>query len=320
MKKLCIFSVLCLLPTLAFSQLEWRVSVKFIVDGNGDRPSNGYLRTDADVQSDFAFANKILDRLGRGYRFRITEIADLTNAQAVTNFFNVDSSDLFNATSLAYGAANYKTLFLYRDDAINIYINGFQGTAVTSISQSGPATNDIILAGQTSITSTLFHETGHFFNLYHTQGQACGNCVGPNGCTVPGDDEIPDTLPDLACWGQDDIATNAFGVLYANLATAQQAQVDLTHNNLGSQMRQTESEFRPRAGEHGSYPPQGMIPPAPAPAARLTAPSPRESFRLIRVISCCCAAGVTTNHKRSPNPSPCALQEVKLRSAGIESS
>lgn len=233
-KMLCLALMTVLIPTPVLCQLEWRVSVKFIVDADGDRPFSGILRTDADVQNQFNFANNVLERLGRGYRLHLMEITNLSNHPYVTNFFNADSTDKYAATVLERVAETNKLLFRYRDDAINIYINGFQGEAVSSYPSDPPDANDIILAGQRSVTPTLVHEIGHYFSLYHTMGRECQGCTGPNACSVPGDDEIADTLPVVTCWTQDQIATNAFGLHYADLMLDQQAQVDMTYSNVMS--------------------------------------------------------------------------------------
>ncbi len=223
-----------LIPNPAFCQMEWRVSVKFIVDSDGDRPLNGVLSTDADVRNQFNVANATLAQLGRGYRFQLTEITNLVNDPYVTNFFKADSTDQHTASVLGRIAATNQFLFRWREDAINIYINAFNGAAVCSISGTGPGTNDIILAGQQVVPTTLFHEAGHYFTLFHTQGRSCAGCTGPNACVVPGDDEIADTLPAVACWSQDQIATNYFGLHYAELSLAQQVQVDMTYLNVMS--------------------------------------------------------------------------------------
>jgi hypothetical protein len=66
----------------------------------------------------------------------------------------------------------------------------------------------------------MMHETGHSLNLYHThQG---------------GGDYCSDTLPDHEDWTRDQIASNSYGVVYADCTPAQQALVDNTWENLMS--------------------------------------------------------------------------------------
>lgn len=85
------------------------------------------------------------------------------------------------------------------------------------------------------------HEFGHFFDLCHTQGCPCGCCdpdlTGP--ChTTPGDDNVADTLPDLACWDRDDISQHTFGVNYNILpSSAHRERVDNVFLNIMSYHR-----------------------------------------------------------------------------------
>jgi hypothetical protein len=91
---------------------------------------------------------------------------------------------------------------------MNLYIvNGFCGGSC-AFPQEGD--NIIVIGGCSTDDGPLqLHEMGHYFSLYHTQGSTCSNCgSGPGQCNAPGDDEIADTLPDLECWDQDQIALN----------------------------------------------------------------------------------------------------------------
>jgi len=219
--------------------------VKFIVDPTGARPSGGSLGTDDQVRAQSDLANRELNRLGRGYRFSVVELLDLPNVSAVTNFFNNNPNDKATAIAIERAAEADKALFRYRDDAINVYINGHASTAVCSLPGSASDADDIILAGQGSFLTTLFHECGHYFSLYHTQGRNCNGCgTGKSECNTPGDDEIADTLPDLACWDRDQIATNAFpGVKYDSLKAFQKVQVDMTWSNVMSYHIETRMGF-----------------------------------------------------------------------------
>src|SRR5436190_18948241 len=77
--------VLCAVCLPAFdagAQIEWRVSVKFILDANGHRPSGGLIDTDQDVRDQVDAANRLIDPFGRGYRFALTEIVNLSGYSA----------------------------------------------------------------------------------------------------------------------------------------------------------------------------------------------------------------------------------------------
>lgn len=207
--------------TEASAQLEWRVSVKFILDANGNRPASGSLNADAEVQAQIDLGNQILDAHGRGYRLRLTEIVDLSN---VSQWFSVDVSDNFKDALEAAAEASPST-YAYRSNAINVYINGDGGSGICSF----PGTDDIIFLGQGVRTTTVLHEIGHYMNLCHAQGCPCGSCdtdaIGLCN-TIPGDDSIGDTLPDLSCWDRDDISNWSYGSNYSGLSSARQDNVD----------------------------------------------------------------------------------------------
>src|SRR5437870_5056820 len=69
--------VLCaLFSPEAQAQLQWRVSVKVILDSNGNRPTSGNVYTDQQIQGQIDTANAILDQYGRGYDYVLTEIVN----------------------------------------------------------------------------------------------------------------------------------------------------------------------------------------------------------------------------------------------------
>src|SRR5260370_29754165 len=201
--------VLCALFSLeAQAQLQWRVSVKVILDASTNRPTSGNVYTDQQIQGEIDTANAILDKYGRGYDYVLTEIVNLTN---VSQWYSVDSRDGNNKANLESAALNDRVTYAYRDDAINVYINGSGNTSVCSF----PAGGKIILTGQGAFVPTIAHEAGHYFDLHHTQdGESdgctnCNNTCGPS--TDPCNDLVCDTLPDTHCWSQDQIAQNSHG-------------------------------------------------------------------------------------------------------------
>jgi len=223
-----------LLPLEADAQLRWRISVKFILNANGNRPSSGVINTDQEVRDQIDNANALLASYGRGYQFDLTEIVDLSG---VSQWYDNDRDD---KDLLEAAAEANKPLYAYRNNAINVYINGAEGSAVCSF----PPGDDIIFMGQGSRTTSIFHESGHYFNLSHTHndqkelnangtdctnGCACAQIIGGNA------DGVGDTIADHTCWDtQNAIAQGNFGVNYSSLSAVNKDRVDDIHFNVMS--------------------------------------------------------------------------------------
>jgi hypothetical protein len=244
-----------------------RVSYKIILNpADGSRPilTGATTVSDADITTAINAMNTLLQTYFRGYRVQrvdpITNIGGMGDTTGPsrwfnTNFFGDNGDDLKNQME---AAAMSDARYRWNPNAINLYVvNGFCGGLC-----SFPGQGNMILVGGCSANSgaVQLHEMGHYFSLCHTQGCSCacglcGTCaVGGTNCTAPGDDGMADTLPDLACWNQDDIARNSFGLPYAQLSSAQQNQVDNVFFNLmsyhgtccstgGAQMRLTELQL-----------------------------------------------------------------------------
>jgi hypothetical protein len=128
------------------------------------------------------------------------------------------------------------TLYGWRDDAINVYINGnTDGTFVGYCSIAGTGHHAILLRRDAS-DATFFHELGHLFGLWHThQGSDYTPGEGCDGIHAPGNgDSCEDTLPDHPCYERDDIAAHSYGDGYDGLTPVQQEPVDNTWYNLMS--------------------------------------------------------------------------------------
>jgi len=206
----------------AIAQLQWRVSVKFILDAGGNRPANGPINTNAEVQAYIDTANTLLAGYGRGYRFNLTEIVDLPG---VSQWFDVNV--VANRGPLETAALADPTTYAWRTDAINVYINGHCCSGAVC---AFPPGSHLIFFSQASPITLMLHEIGHYFNLCHTHGCPNGPCdMGPAG-----DDDIDDTIGDKQCWTQDDIAMNAFGVPYTSLTAEQQERVNDVFKNIMS--------------------------------------------------------------------------------------
>lgn len=249
-----VFTVAVTMLTLAFplnSQAQGviniRVSYKVILNpADGSRPIRTGTTTvsDADITTAINAMNALLQTYFRGYRIQlvgaITNIGGMGDTTGPSRWFNTDFFNVPNATTLRNqmeAAAMSDARYAWMANAINIYINN--GTAGGLCSFPGQGNIVIVGGSVANAGATQLHEIGHYFSLCHTQGCACGcgpcgSCSTSTDCTAPGDDGMADTLPDLACWTQDQIARNSFGVSFAMLSAAQQAQVNNTFRNLMS--------------------------------------------------------------------------------------
>jgi hypothetical protein len=197
--------------------------VKFILDGNGQMPTNpgtGFsgraisLTSRQAVSNNINYGNQLLAQTGRGFRFNLTEIQDVTGA---AGFYNLPARSEANKIALeavATSNAASRAQFFWRDDAINVYINN-TSSGVCSFVGSG----NIIFGGSSSYDTLIIHECGHFFNLFHThQGEQYRNsngtsCTADNACDCAqliggNNDNIADTVSDHQCWDRPALVAN----------------------------------------------------------------------------------------------------------------
>lgn len=96
-----------LIPSAAYAQLEWRVSVKILLDENGERPCEGdeadpdcNYNTDAEIIEGYeGLANDLLAPISRGYSFRVTEIVELSDLPAPPAGFTICDGGVFDGQS-----------------------------------------------------------------------------------------------------------------------------------------------------------------------------------------------------------------------------
>lgn len=217
-----------------------RLSYKIVVNpADGTRPPGA---TDAAIDSAVAQMNVLLDSFGRGYRFsRVDPITEVGNVGGLarpnpSHYYGINMLEVDGARGqMENDAVDNRSLYAWNSSAINIYINQANGGGQCAF----PNEQLIAIGGGSAGNGSLqLHEIGHFFDLCHTQGCSCGCCstTGETGeCyTSPGDDEVADTLPDLACWDQNDIAMHTFGVFYTQLTLPLREQVDNVFFNIMS--------------------------------------------------------------------------------------
>ena len=206
------------LPTEAASApfgVPVRLSFKFILNSSGNRPSTGNLNTDEEILAQIVWGNDMYARFGGEIRLHNVEILDVSGQSAYYSY----TSSTADRDALRTAAIANPSAFYWRNNAINVYITGGSGSAISDF----PSDNNIILCTQGSHDTTIPHEMGHSVNLYHTHETCCGG----DGCT--------DTLADDDTWNsQDDIALGNYGVAYASLTSGQQYNVNMVWSNIMS--------------------------------------------------------------------------------------
>ncbi len=230
MKKLLLLvliSFTILNSTTLFSQ-QVRVSIKIILDSSGNRPAQ--ILTNEKFDSAFLWINDRLHEYNRGIEFvpfEIVEIGGPSNPTISANYNGagvvIDTGGSL-ITSLEADAEANPSAYQWRSNMINVY---YSRTALSNGICSFPSNSNhnegiIIDHRRADEPEVLLHEIGHFFDLKHTaiQSQACG--------TLEFDD---------SSWDQDAIAQANFGLNYNQLTAQQQFQVDITFNNVMSQIR-----------------------------------------------------------------------------------
>ncbi len=233
--------------------IDIRLSYKVVLNpADGLRPPGVQ---DADIDAAIAEMNQLQATYFRGFRFRrvdaVTEVGGQGDTTGPSRWFSTDFFDAFNGGAWKDqmdNAARSDARYLWNNTAINIYITAGICGGVCSFDWEGD--NIIVIGGCSDGSGELqMHEIGHYFSLFHTQGRFCGGCgTDPGQCNSPGDDEVADTLPDVACWNQDMIATNFLRLTYGQLPPPLQNLVDNVFLNLmsyhaGSTPRLTELQL-----------------------------------------------------------------------------
>lgn len=219
------FAVCGARPALAQSI---RVSVKYIQDVNGNRPS-GFYNSNASVSSAIAQANTVLSNNGFLWDLQLIEILEV---HGVSQHFDLASTgdvhDALEADALADPAT-----YFWQTDAINFYIvNSIPGVGGLC---SFPMQHDIIAINSTGgILGDgvgWLHEIGHYLSLTHTF-EECGctpGCVLPctgagasHDGTCAGVIDCPDTCPDT----NNVMSYNSFPLASATLSTCQKENME----------------------------------------------------------------------------------------------
>ncbi len=223
------------------SHIKIRVSYKVIVNpADGNRPPG---TSDEQIDRNLASMNTILDTHKRGYRFVRADAIRSVGAAGDPNGPSKYYNDRYNTDEGSYPLYldTQANPFAYgwSPGVINIYINNWGGgcgsTAIYGANYAlvplGPCLVNNPYGQLQSLLRTLY-------SVHPTHGGGCLSCATPGQTgvcfTIPGDDFVADTLPDLPAWNQDDISSYSFGVPYASLSPADRNRVDDTYFNIAS--------------------------------------------------------------------------------------
>ena len=220
------------------------VSLKLILyPGDGMRPRRNRNDpasrvTDAEMNQAVSEANGFLASYGRGYRIRIIEILTIgglnksrsNQTQYQPGYYSIQSTDgnpitfyyppgyvdpngmprltdplIDTLDKNARTSAATKADFKWNDNALNIFVPTDWAGGGGIFPDWGDA------AGFGYFEGWLFlHESGHYFNLFHTFGE----------------DEIYDTLVDPNSVTQDGVAQNFYSKNYGDLSASEKSVVD----------------------------------------------------------------------------------------------
>lgn len=210
--------------------IDVRLSYKVILRGSDGQRPDGV--TEAGIDQAIVEMNELSEAYGRGYRFvRVDPLIDVGGLGEFQRpspgyycFRDMFQNTVEHANMRADATAN-PAIYAWNPNALNIYINNNNGAGTCVF----PSRQISVIGAQASASAEVtLDEIAHYFNLCHTQGCNCGCCdtfeTGPCN-TVPGDDGVSDTLPDLPCWTATDIAQHSFSADFGELNPEQQEQV-----------------------------------------------------------------------------------------------
>lgn len=212
-----------------------RLSVKVIVDVFEELPP-GF--DESDVVAAIDEANQQMEAHGRGYQFvlvdPVIQIGGGASGRPLpSTYFNPEFSiNEFRRDEMESDALANPGLYAWNSSAVNVFINA------DNLPLCPRASDQLIVlpVHRSSRALSYGHTVGHLLNLCHVAGCECTRCCEADKTgtchTSPGNDGMSDTLPNITCWDQDEIAQHNFGRSYAELNGAEQGLVDDVYLNI----------------------------------------------------------------------------------------
>ena len=245
--------------------IEVKVSVKIILDPfTSSRPTIEPGST-VEVSDGLVAAmvnradNLLLAEYWRGYRFVLDEVVTVGSYCPAPSCTNENPSYYFGDPFASDGSlVDFETeamshpAYLWRNDAINVYVNQGKGNgAVSSFPYAVGRSNHITVVGSEAfdpnfspnfLATVFHHELGHYFDLAHPNAKTTKECCDISVLCFPEDgDGIEDTLPDNPCYALDNLCIFHYGVFYTGLNPAQRDNIDNIWTNNMTYMHPSQS-------------------------------------------------------------------------------
>lgn len=161
-----------LLPSSLPAELQVIVSLKAVLDSNGNWPNNSStigvtgvnLNSEQAVRDNIALTNERLAAKGYPFRLSLRSNTVYTLSGFANSWFTMDARQGSTRNAFEDAALADKTTWQWHDDAINIYLND---TRSGFCSTPGGGRRAITI-GAGAYEELIMHEIGHFLNLGHT--------------------------------------------------------------------------------------------------------------------------------------------------------
>jgi len=258
--KLLLGIILTLLPCdLALAQYLWvNLSVKAVL--NPDNGQRSYNFTEANLDATIARMNEWLALYKRGYRMRregpILNVGGVNDTNGPSKWFypnpraNYPFGPGRNIDQMEKEALAAPATYKWNSNAVNYYVVfGFWTNAPADAGECAfpSAQKQMILMGTVDSAQVFLHETGHWFELYHSQsgeqfetqsGQPCNlndPCVNCPVKIAGDNDQMADTSPDHQCYASlNEVALGAYQLAIPFLDETRRSYVTNSFYNLMS--------------------------------------------------------------------------------------